>query len=132
MRVLRTFTKHYELESRQYELFGIDLGEGIRRRALLVGVAAVVAWVGVLYAVGLSLRPSTFLAWVAPPLVLAYYGTQPDASGRRSRLAEWRDAVRFAVAGRRPLTGLRRDLPVERPVVVRWPAGLGPGRAGRT
>lgn len=119
MRVLRTFTKHYELESRQYELFGVDLGEGVRRRALLVGVAAIVAWVGALYAVGVSLRPSTFVAWVAPPLVVTYYGSQPDGSGRRTRLVGWYDAVRFALTGRAPLTGLRTGLAAERPITVR-------------
>ena len=124
MRVLRTFTKHYELESRQYELFGVDLGEGVRRRALLIGVAAVVAWVAVLYGIGLSLRPSTFVAWISPPAVVAYYGSQTDGSGRRTRLIQWYDAVRFVLAGRRPLTGLRPDASAERPVTVRFPARL--------
>ncbi|HEX5495851.1 MAG TPA: hypothetical protein VFX70_14870 [Mycobacteriales bacterium] len=119
MRVLRTFTKHYQLESRQYELFGIDLGEGVRRRALLVGVAAVLVWVGLLFAAGVALHPSTFLVWVAPPLVVTYYGTQSEASGRRSRLAGWVDAARFVTTGRRPLTGLRGDVAAERSVTVR-------------
>lgn len=132
VRTLRTFTAHYELESRQYELFGVDLGEGVRRRALLVGAVAVVVWVGLLAVLGAPLRPSTFAFWVTPPLVITHYATQPDRSGRRMRLAEWWDAARFWAVGRRAWVGLRRAAPVERPVLLRWTARPNtPRRVGR-
>ena len=37
MRVGRTLTHHFEIETRQYDLLGIDLGEGARRRMIIFG-----------------------------------------------------------------------------------------------
>lgn len=126
MRILRTYTKHYELETRQYELFGVDLGEGIRRRGLLIGAAIVAAWMGLFWGIGVPLRPGTFIGWVLPPALLAYYAIQPDASGRRPRLAEWVDLARYGLIDRRPLTGLRLGPGAERALTLRLTARLLP------
>ena len=49
MRVGRTLTHHFEIETRQYDLLGIDLGEGARRRMIIFGAVIIVLWVALLF-----------------------------------------------------------------------------------
>lgn len=44
----RTLTRHFHIETRQHELFNIDLGEGVPRRMLMFGVVVVLAWVALM------------------------------------------------------------------------------------
>ena len=46
MRVGRTLTHHFEIETRQYDLLGIDLGEGARRRMIIFGAVIILVWTG--------------------------------------------------------------------------------------
>ena len=45
MRAGRTLTSHFQLETRQHDLLGLDLGEGPPRRALIFGAMVFVVWV---------------------------------------------------------------------------------------
>lgn len=48
MRVGRTLTHHFEIETRQYDLLGIDLGEGARRRMIIFGAVIIIVWIALL------------------------------------------------------------------------------------
>ena len=47
----RTVSRQLHIESRQHELFGVDLGEGIPRKVLLIGAIAFVLWAGLVFSV---------------------------------------------------------------------------------
>ncbi len=110
MRVGHTFTRHFDLETRQHELFGMDLGEGPSRRVLVTGAVIYGVWVG-----GLLLIfgfPSKFLftLYFAPPALITFYGAQRSRRNeRRWNLTQWALAGRYLTVGHRPvINGGRR------------------------
>lgn len=80
---LPTDTAHLRPQTRQYELFGKPLGQGIERRKIWVGAGFALAWWGFLLLVGLSpldlLGP---LAWIVPVAVVTILGTRTGEDGR--------------------------------------------------
>lgn len=85
---LPTDTAHIAFESRQYELFGQPISQGIRRRRMGIGAVVVIVWAGLMLLIlvgicGLPLINQYIgLIYVAPPagaLVLAY---RVDETGR--------------------------------------------------
>lgn len=107
MRVGRTLTHHFEIETRQYDLLGIDLGEGARRRMIIFGAVIVVAWVALLIPfLGVPNKTTTTL-YVVPPFVITAFGWRPGKyHERRRRVTEWALAVRYALRAHRPVIGL--------------------------
>ncbi|MFD9819070.1 hypothetical protein [Streptomyces violascens] len=104
MRIGRTYTEHFRIDTRQHEILGVDLGEGIPRRALLLGMALYAVWDGALLLLfGL---PSRFTAtlYILPPLVTVVYGVQRSRRlDRRWNITNWSLAVRYLVLGHRPI-----------------------------
>ncbi|EWM19746.1 hypothetical protein KUTG_10050 [Kutzneria sp. 744] len=85
---LPTDTPHIAFESRQYELFGQPISQGIRRRRMGIGAVVVIVWAGLMLLIlvgicGLPLINQYIgLIYVAPPagaLVLAF---RVDETGR--------------------------------------------------
>jgi hypothetical protein len=104
MRTGRTLTAHFDLDTRQHELLGLDLGEGAPRRMLVLGLALFMVWTGGLFLIfGLPNR-FTFTAYVLPPGLIAYFGTQRSSRiNRRWNITNWALAVRYLVLGHRPI-----------------------------
>jgi hypothetical protein len=104
MRVGTTLTRHLDLETRQHELLGFDLGEGAPRRALVLGLVLYAAWDGLLLAtLGLPGKV-TFTLYFLPPLATAYYGTQRSRRlDRRWNLTIWALTCRYLLLGHRPI-----------------------------
>ncbi|MFD8155313.1 hypothetical protein ACFV28_31765 [Streptomyces sp. NPDC059720] len=104
MRVGHTYTKHFDLETRQHELLGLDLGEGAPRRALVLGLSLYVLWTGpLLLLFGLPSK-ITFTAYFLPPLITAVYGTQRSRNiERRWNITRWSIGTRYLVLGHRPI-----------------------------
>jgi hypothetical protein len=104
MRTGRTYTRHFNVETRQHELLGIDLGEGAPRRALVLGVLLYLGWTGgLLLLFGFPTKVS-FTGYVLPPLLVVVYGAQRSRRiDRRWNLACWALGVRYAVLGHRPI-----------------------------
>lgn len=100
----RVLTKHFEIEARQHDLLGLDLGEGPKRRALIIGAAALTIWAGgCLLLFGLPNKYS-FSLYTLPPVILTVFGARPSARmGRRMALTDWALAIRYAVLGHRPI-----------------------------
>src|SRR6266540_2251291 len=107
MRVGRTLTHHFEIETRQYDLLGIDLGEGARRRMIIFGAVVVTAWVALLVLIlGVPKKPTVSL-YVVPPFVMTAFGWRPGKyHDRRRRVTEWALAVRYALRAHRPIISL--------------------------
>src|SRR6266540_5870207 len=107
MRVGRTLTHHFEIETRQYDLLGMDLGEGARRRMIIFGAVVVTAWVSLLVLIlGVPKKPTVSL-YVVPPFVITAFGWRAGKHHeRRRRVTEWALAVRYALRAHRPIIGL--------------------------
>lgn len=100
----RILTPHLELESRQHELFGLDLGEGPPRRALVFGLVALVVWC-LLWWPLLGLPDKyTFSLYFLPPMMITVIGMRTSPrTARRRWLTDWALAVRYALLGHRPV-----------------------------
>src|ERR687888_943351 len=107
MRVGRTLTHHFEIETRQYDLLGIDLGEGARRRMIIFGAVVIVLWVALLFPlIGVPKKPTVSL-YVVPPFVITAFGWRPGKNHeRRRRVTEWALSVRYALRSHRPVIAL--------------------------
>ncbi len=107
MRVGRTLTHHFEIETRQYDLLGIDLGEGARRRMILFGAVITLVWVGFLVLIfGWPDKPTVSL-YVVPPFVITAFGWRPGKNHeRRRRVTEWALSARYVLRAHRPVIAL--------------------------
>lgn len=134
----RTLTKAMSIETRQHELFGVDLGEGPVRSALVFGVFVTLAWWVVLFftigAPDLSgnsrLGGLWVVFWFLPPMALVAFGWQEDKDNpRRRNITKWSLAVRQVLRGHRPITALGRTerkadhLPLVERVGIRFGGG---------
>lgn len=110
MRVGHTFTRHFDLETRQHELFGMDLGEGPSRRVLVTGAVIYGVWVGGLFLVFGIPSKIFFTLYFAPPALITFYGAQRSRRNeRRWNLTQWALAIRYLTVGHRPvINGGRR------------------------
>ncbi|MFK0296629.1 hypothetical protein ACIQU6_40015 [Streptomyces sp. NPDC090442] len=105
----RTYTRHFDLETRQHELLGFDLGEGAPRRALILGLVLYALWTGTLLLLFGLPSKITFTLYALPPLFVAVYGTQrSQAIDRRWNITRWSIGVRYLVLGHRPIIGAGR------------------------
>ena len=103
-RVGHTYTRHFDLETKQHELLGLDLGEGFSRRSLILGLILYALWSGsLLLLLGLPSR-YTFTLYFLPPLIVTVYGTQRSTRlPRRWNITQWSIGTRYLVLGHRPI-----------------------------
>ncbi len=118
----QTLTRTMGFETRQHELFGIDLGEGAPRRMLVWGALCCAIWWGLLYLIFGAPLPGAVFFWLAPPVFLAYYGWRDGRTRRRRKITEWVLTARWLhrghepviALGRREATGAERMHPIDR------------------
>lgn len=104
MRVGTTYTQHFDLETRQHELLGLDLGEGTPRRTLILGFVLYLLWTGGLLLIFGLPNQFAFTAYFLPPLLVAIFGTQRSRRNeRRWNITYWALSVRYLVLGHRPI-----------------------------
>ena len=90
-----TDTAHVRIESRQYRLLNIDLGEGVPRSSLKVGALIFTPWLALMGLLGVPVLPAPWLfVWALPPMLLIGRCVRRDHSGRVG-LAAILDAVAF-------------------------------------
>lgn len=100
----RTVSRQLRIESRQHELFGVDLGEGIPRKVLLVGAVAFVLWAGLVFFVTRKFNQQMMILYFLPPLLFVQLGIQESPkNARRWRLTQLILRIRFAVWAHRPV-----------------------------
>ncbi|MDX3065871.1 MULTISPECIES: hypothetical protein [Streptomyces] len=114
MRESRTFSRHWDLETRQHELLGVDLGEGIPRTTLRYGFVCFGTW----WTLWLSLfgfPPQPLVPFfLLPPLGLTYAGAKRSVVyWRRTNLLVWSVHLQYLVRGVHPVIG-RGRVPVRR------------------
>jgi hypothetical protein len=109
MRTSHTFSRHWDLETRQHELLGLDLGEGIPRTTLRYGAVIFPVWWGAwLLLFGLPARP-LFPFFALPPLGLTYYGAKRSlVYWRRTNLMVWSVRAQYLLRGIAPVIGRGR------------------------
>ncbi|MBF4639338.1 hypothetical protein [Clavibacter michiganensis] len=109
----RTITKALTVEARQHELFGIDLGDGFRRREAGLGVLVFLATLPVTYvianATGFLQKAPQFAvpAMMLPGLVVVMVGFLPsEANPRRVYLTVAALTIRYLLVGHLPIISL--------------------------
>ncbi|MGW1976657.1 hypothetical protein [Streptomyces sp. NPDC001889] len=115
MRTSHTFSRHWDLETRQHELVGIDLGEGVPRTTLRYGAVIFPLWWGVwLMTAGFPPQP-LFPLFLLPPLGLTFYGARRStAYWRRTNLRVWAIRAQYLISGVQPVIA-RGRIPAPRP-----------------
>ncbi|MFD8025784.1 hypothetical protein ACFV6G_35895 [Streptomyces lavendulae] len=105
MREGMTYTGYFSrLESRQHELFGVDLGQGISRRTLLLGLITFTLWDGPLFLLIGFPSVQWLTLYMLPPVVVTVLGAQQSKRcDRRTVLAGWVIGAHYQVHGHRPV-----------------------------
>ncbi|WP_432089590.1 hypothetical protein [Streptomyces sp. bgisy095] len=104
MRTGTTYTRHFDVETRQHELLGLDLGEGVPRRVLVLGLVLFVTWTGGFLLLFGAPNKVTFSLYFLPPLLIAAIGTQRSKKmDRRWNITLWTLGARYLVFGHRPI-----------------------------
>lgn len=107
---LPTDTAHVRIESRQYRLFKLDLGEGIPRVTLKVGAAVFAPWFGLCWLVGIPMV-SGLLFWLMPPVLITWRAMSRDEGGRL-RLVAWGDRLSWISRRHRPIVNAGTTSPL--------------------
>ena len=112
MRTARTFSRHWDIETRQHELLGLDLGEGIPRTTLKYGaVICALWWGGWLIVLGFPPQPVVPI-FLLPPVAATYYGARRSTTyWRRTNLLVWGVRLNYLQSGLRPVIGRGRIPP---------------------
>lgn len=120
------------VETRQHELFNVDLGEGVPRKALVAGMVVMVAWWAVLSLVMGTPTAQTTTLYLLPPALVTIFGwRESERNPRRRNITEWVLAIRWIITGHQPVIGLGRqsDTAHQRSVLVRVGDRFGNGDA---
>lgn len=100
---LPTDTRHVRMESRQYEIFNFDLGEGIVRGRAVVAAVIVLGWVIIAAIAGVPLISQLGPAYyLGPPALLVFFALRTDHGGRPA-YALWWDYLRYFQRRSRPI-----------------------------
>lgn len=104
MRTSSTYTRHWDIETRQHELLGLDLGEGLPRTTLKYGAVIFPVWWGLwLLLIGFPPQPAIPL-FLLPPLGLTYFGAKRStAYWRRTNLLMWGVRLNYLHQGLKPV-----------------------------
>jgi hypothetical protein len=107
VRTGETLTQHFQIETRQHELFGLDLGDGVPRRSLVWGTTFLVTWSLLCFPILGMPTQGTFSLYFLPPMFAAYFAFQSSAAqSRRVNLTQWAIKVRYVLIGHRPIISL--------------------------
>jgi hypothetical protein len=128
-RVGRVLTSHMDIEPRQHDLLGLDLGEGPPRRTIIFGLIVMVLWCALLIPILRVPDKITFSIYFIPPIVITMFGMRPSPrSGRRRTLTDWALVLRYGVLGHRPVVRLGTRRPTRQEFILfadRWRSVLG-------
>ncbi|WP_431983845.1 hypothetical protein [Streptomyces qinglanensis] len=109
MRTAETFTPHWDMDTRQHELLGIDLGEGVPRTMLRHGVVFFGLWWGGWLLLAGFPSQSAVPFFLLPPGWLTYAGAKRSLTyWRRTNLLVWGIHAQYLLRGIRPVIGRGR------------------------
>lgn len=124
----QTVSQHLNFETRQHKL-GVDLGEGIPRKTLILGLIIYPVWWVIVFSILHGVNQITAMAYLLPPTLFLWFGTQEsDGNLRRMRFTQGMLRVRYGLTNHRPVIrcGRREADPREFvPATVRFGETLG-------
>lgn len=124
----QTVSRHLKFETRQHKL-GLDLGEGIPRKTLILGLIIFPLWWVMVFSILHGVNQITGMIYLLPPSMFLWFGTQEsDGNLRRMRFTQGLLRVRYGLTNHRPVIrcGRREADPREFvPATVRLGQGLG-------
>lgn len=124
----QTVSRHLKFETRQHKL-GLDLGEGIPRKTLILGLIIFPLWWVMVFSILHGVNQITGIIYLLPPSMFLWFGTQEsDGNLRRMRFTQGLLRVRYGLTNHRPVIrcGRREADPREFvPATVRFGQGLG-------
>ena len=124
----QTVSRHLKFETRQHKL-GLDLGEGIPRKTLILGLIIFPLWWVMVFSILHGVNQITGMIYLLPPSMFLWFGTQEsDGNLRRMRFTQGLLRVRYGLTNHRPVIrcGRREADPREFvPATVRFGQGLG-------
>lgn len=104
----RVLTRSVSFETRQHKIFSIDLGEGVPRRAFLVGLVLVGVWFALLTAIFGLPTQQTLTVYLTIPTAVVYIGFRPSKANERHYLiTRWALKLRYIVSGHRGIVNGR-------------------------
>lgn len=109
MRLTHTYSRHWDIETRQHELLGIDLGEGIPRKTLRYALAICGTW-WALWLLVFGFPPARAVSlFLAPPIALTWAGSKRSQTyWRRTNLLVWSVRIAYLMRGIQPVLGRGR------------------------
>lgn len=117
---LPTDTQHISLRTRQYELFGRSLGQGVERQSLLIAAIAVIVWWTLLIIIGVPLLTRfSPLVYLVPPAAFVINSTRRDDTGRIVLVRWWDWLLSKRPSRRRTITNPLLELNRPAPLVLR-------------
>lgn len=124
----QTVSRHLKFETRQHKL-GLDLGEGIPRKTLILGLIIFPVWWVIVFSILHGVNQITGMIYLLPPSMFLWFGTQEsDGNLRRMRFTQGLLRVRYGLTNHRPVIrcGRREADPREFvPATVRFGQSLG-------
>lgn len=124
----QTVSRHLKFETRQHKL-GVDLGEGIPRKTLILGLIIFPLWWVMVFSILHGVNQITGMIYLLPPSMFLWFGTQEsDGNLRRMRFTQGLLRVRYGFTNHRPVIrwGRREADPREFvPATVRFGEILG-------
>lgn len=106
-RIGRTYTKAFNIETRQHELLGYDLGEGAKRQHLRLGMGVAAIWIAAMIPILGAPNMYTASLYLIPPGLFIALGVQMDPrQPRRMRVSSWLLSVLFMISGHRPIINM--------------------------
>ena len=98
---LPSASQYLRIETRQYELFGKPLGEGVKRVYVVMAMLIVPPWFILTWIIGVPILTMIW-AYFLPPIILVMILTRPDRAGRYSYISVY-DRALFVVRRFRPV-----------------------------
>lgn len=124
----QTVSPHLKFETRQHKL-GIDLGEGVPRKTLILALIIYPAWWVMVFSILHGVNQITSIIYTLPPTMFLWFGTQKSKSNScRMRFTQGLLRVRYGLTNHRPVIrcGRREADPREFvPATVRFGESLG-------
>lgn len=124
----QTVSRHLKFETRQHKL-GVDLGEGIPRKTLILGLIIFPLWWVMVFSILHGVNQITGMIYLLPPSLFLWFGTrESDGNLRRMRFTQGLLRVRYGFTNHRPVIrwGRREADPREFvPATVRFGEILG-------
>ncbi len=98
---IKNYTSFWDLEKKIYSFYDVQLPMPLSLRVLAVFVATAAPWSLLMWLLHVPITTPWFLIWLAPPILVAYFGSKPIFEGKnlleylRSRISYLRENKKY-------------------------------------